>query len=61
MFRSHGINSLIASYGEIYPSLVRVFYSNMELKYVVNIISNVKGTPITLTLKSIREALRYSL
>ncbi|KAI5410593.1 hypothetical protein KIW84_055925 [Lathyrus oleraceus] len=48
LFRAQGIDKLLGSYGEVYPDLVRVFYSNLVIeKGVIN--SNVKGIPITLT------------
>lgn len=42
-----------------YPNLVRVFYCNMELKNDT-ITSNVKGVPISFTVKELGEALDIS-
>ncbi|CAL5201627.1 unnamed protein product [Lathyrus oleraceus] len=56
LFRAQGIDKLLGSYGEVYPNLVRVFYSNLVIeKGVIN--SNVKGISITLTIIFFGESL----
>ena len=56
LFRNQGTDKLLASYGDVYPYLVRVFYSNVVIKKGI-LTSNIKETPISLIFKDFGEAL----
>ena len=56
LFRSQGIYKLIGVNGPIYPTLVRIFYSNLTISRGC-MISNIKWVPIELTVQNFGEAL----
>ena len=56
LFKSQGIANLIECREDVYPDLVRIFYSNMEI-VDGNIVSNVKGKAISMSVKLFGEIL----